>query len=184
MAARDARHRAHRPIIQESESMIAIRQDIRPEDYRRAVYLHLRSRPVFGAAGILILALATLGSIHKLYSPDPWNSSTFVPLASLAFLAVYVFVVIPWRTTKHYQQNRFLTHAAECRIDEAGLHARSDLGTTEIPWDHLHRWKENNRLILLYSTDAMYFIFPRRLFVPAEWEEFRALAAQHLKKIR
>ena len=164
--------------------MITIRQDIRPEDCRRAVYLHLRPRPGYGVAGTLILALAALGVIQKIFSPDPWSSSTFVPLASLAFLAVFFFVALPWQATRQFKQNRFLTHATEYRIDETGLHAQSDLGTTEIPWDHLHKWKENRRLILLYPTDATYFLFPRRLFAPADWEEFRALAAKHLKKIR
>ena len=164
--------------------MITIRQDVRPEDCRRAVYLHLRPRPGYGVAGTLILSLAALGAVQKIFSPDPWTSSTFVPLASLAFLAVFFFVVLPWQATRHFKQNRFLTHATEYRIDEAGLLVQSDLGTTKIPWDHLHKWKENRRLILLYPTDAAYFLFPRRLFAPAEWEEFRALAAQHLKKSR
>ena len=164
--------------------MITIHQDIRPEDCRRAVYLHLRPRPGYGVAGTLILALAALGAVQKIFSPNPWTSSTFVPLASLAFLAVFFFVVLPWQATRHFKQNRFLPHATEYRIDEAGLHVQSDLGTTEIPWDHLRKWKENKRLILLYPTDAAYFLFPRRRFAPAEWEEFRALAAQHLKMSR
>ena len=164
--------------------MIAIRQDIRPEDCRRAVYLHLRPRPGYGVAGTLILALAALGTVQKIYSPDPWNSSTFVPLASLAFLAVFFFVALPWQATRNFKQNRFLTHPTEYRIDETGLLVQSDLGTTKIPWDHLHKWKENRRLILLYPTDAAYYLFPRRLFTAEEWEEFRALAAQHLKKSR
>ena len=164
--------------------MITIRQDVRPEECRRAVYLHRRPRPGYGVAGTLILSLAALGAVQKIFSPDPWTSSTFVPLASLAFLAVFFFVVLPWQATRHFKQNRFLTHATEYRIDEAGLLVQSDLGTTKIPWDHLHKWKENRRLILLYPTDAAYFLFPRRLFAPAEWEEFRALAAQHLKKSR
>ena len=164
--------------------MIAIRQDIRPEDCRRAVYLHLRPRPVFGVAGILMLALVALALALKFRSPTPWDLSTLMLVGCMVYLAVYFCVVIPWRTTKHYRQNRFLAHATDYRIDEAGLHVQSDLGTTEIPWDHLRKWKENKRLILLYPTDATYFLFPRRLFAPAEWEAFRALAAQHLKKSR
>ena len=164
--------------------MIAIRQDIRPEDCRRGIYLHLRPRPVLGVAGILMLALVALALALKFRSPTPWDLSTLMLVGCMAYLAVYFCVVIPWRTTKHYRQNRFLAHPAEYRIDEIGLHAQSDLGTMEIPWDHLRKWKENKRMILLYPTDATYFLFPRRLFTAEEWEEFRALAAQHLKKIR
>ena len=164
--------------------MITIRQDIRPEDYRRAVYLYLRPRPVLGVAGILMLALVALALALKFRSPTPWDSSAVMLVGCLVYLAIYFCVVIPWRATKQYRQNRFLTHPTEYRIDETGLHVQSDLGTTEIPWDHLRKWKENKRLILLYPTDAAYFLFPRRLFAPAEWEEFRGLAAQHLKKSR
>ena len=164
--------------------MIAIRQEIRPEDYRRAVYLHLRPRPVFAVAGILMLALAVLALVLMIRSHPPWDPITLVLPGCLAYFAVFFFVALPWQATRHFRQNRFLAHATEYRIDETGLHAQSDLGTTEIPWDHLHKWKENRRLILLYPTDATYFLFPRRLFTDAEWEEFRALAAQHLKKSR
>ena len=164
--------------------MIAIRHDVRPEDYRRAAFLHLRPRPVFGVAGILMLTLVGLVLALKIRSPDPWNISTFMLVGCLVYFAVYFFVVIPRLATKQFKQNRFLAHVAEFRIDGAGLRSQSDLGSMEIPWDHLHKWKESRRLILLYPTDATYLIFPRRLFAPAEWEEFRALTAQHLKKIR
>ena len=164
--------------------MIAIRQEIRPEDYRRAVYLHLRPRPVFAVAGVLMLALVVLALVLMIRSHPPWDPIMLVLPGCLVYLAVVFFVLIPWRATKQFKQNRFLAHATDYRIDETGLLVQSDLGTTKIPWDHLHKWKENKRLILLYPTDATYFLFPRRLFTSAEWEEFRTLAAQHLKKIR
>ena len=164
--------------------MIAIRHDVRPEDYRRAAFLHLRPRPVFGVAGILMLTLVGLVLALKIRSPDPWNISTFMLVGCLVYFAVYFFVVIPRLATKQFKQNRFLAHAAEFRIDETGLHVRSDLGASDIPWDHLHKWKENKRLILLYPTDAMYDHFSRRLFTAEEWEEFRGLAAKNLNKIR
>ena len=164
--------------------MITVRQEIRPEDYRRAVYLHLRPRPVFAVAGILMLALAVLALVLMIRSHPPWDPITLVLPGCLAYFAVYFFVMIPWQANKQFKQNRFLAHVAEFRIDAAGLRSQSDLGSMEIPWDHLHKWKESQRLILLYPTDATYLIFPRRLFAPAEWEEFRALTAQHLKKIR
>ena len=164
--------------------MIAIRQDIRPEDFRRAVYLHLRPRPVFGVAGILMLALVVLALVLLIRSHPPCDPITLVLPGCLVYLAVFFFVALPWQASRHFKQNRFLAHATEYRIDDTGLLVQSDLGTAKIPWDHLHKWKESKRMILLYPTDATYFIFPRRLFTAEEWEEFRALAAQHLKKSR
>ena len=50
--------------------MITIRQDIRPEDCRRAVFLHLRPRPVFGVAGTL-LVVSGLWQWHARSLPCP-----------------------------------------------------------------------------------------------------------------
>ncbi len=105
------------------------------------------------------------------------------PFAVL-YLGIYFFVVIPWRTNRSYRQNRFLDHKDEYRIDETGIHTKSDLGTSDMPWDHFHKWKESKRLLLLYPTDTMYLLFPRRLFDAEGWEAFRTLAREKLKKLR
>ena len=164
--------------------MIAIEQRITREDYRRAAFLHLRPRPAFGLAGLLLLSLSAFCLVLQLRAPLPWKPSTLIMLSCMLYLAVFFFVIIPRRINRAYSQNRFLDHSARCRIDESGLHTQSDLGSSDIPWDHFHKWKENKRLVLLYPTDTMYFIFPRRLFDAEGWEELRTLAGTRLKKIR
>ena len=81
--------------------MITIRQDIRPEDYRRAVYLHLRPRPVFGVAGILMLALVVLALVLLIRSHPPCDPITLVLPGCLVYLAVFFFVALPWQATRH-----------------------------------------------------------------------------------
>ena len=164
--------------------MTTVQQDLKPEDYRHAVFLHLRPRPIIGLAGLLVLALFVFALVLKLTSPDPWDRLTFILLGGSVYLGVYFFVLIPRRANKSFAQNRFLKDHGECDIDDTGLHTRSDLGATEIPWDHLHKWKESKRMLLLYPTDTMYIIFPRRLFDAEGWEEFRELAGKNLKKLR
>ncbi len=139
---------------------------------------------MIGFAGVLILALFLLAFVLNMCSPEPWERSTFVMVGVLVYLGIYFFVMIPWRANKSFRQNRFLDHKAECKIDETGLHTQSDLGTSDIPWDHFHKWKESKRLLLLYPTDTMYFIFPRRQFDAEGWEELRRLAGEKLKKLR
>jgi hypothetical protein len=169
--------------------VITVRQAIKAEDYRHAVFLHLRPRPVFGiAAGFVpalgLFALGLFALAAMLCSPDRWSLHTFGLLGCLLFIGLHFCVLIPRRATKSFNQNRFLKHDAECRIDESGLHMQSDLlGTSEIPWDHLHKWKESKRMVLLYPTDDFYFIIPRRNFSSDGWEELRSLAARKLKKV-
>jgi hypothetical protein len=164
--------------------MITVRQDPTSADYRRAAFLHLRPRPVIAIAGILILALFLLALGLKLATPNRWDRSTFVLLGLLLYLVLYFFVLVPQCANRSFVQNRFRQDHGQCDIDDTGLHTRSDLGAAQIPWDHLHKWKEGRSMVLLYLSDTLYLIFPKRLFKSESWNEFRALAEKNLQKVR
>jgi hypothetical protein len=97
--------------------------------------------------------------------------------------AVYFFGVIPWRATKHFKQNSFLAHAAEFRNDETdctfgptSARRRSVGPSAQVEGEQAaDPAVSDGRDVLPLS---------RRLFTAEEWEEFRRLAAKHLKKIR
>ena len=164
--------------------MIKIQEDINAGDYRRALFLHLRPRPVFAVLGILIILVFLLDLVWMLCSPDRWERDTFGMIGFLLFLAVYFFWFLPWRVSKSFKQNQFLKHSSTCVIDVTGVHTTSELGNSDIPWDHFHKWKMGRNMILLYPTDTMYFIFPKRLFSAESWDEFRAMVDSQLKRIR
>ncbi len=163
--------------------MITIQQELRASDFRQALFVHLRPRPGLKAAGILVLILVAITFAWELAHPTRWNVYTLILVGVLAYLAWLFFVFLPSCATRSYNQNKFLKHATTLRIDESGIHAESDLGNSTVPWDHLHKWKEGRNLILLYPMDSMYFVFPRRVFPGASWEEFRQLAAARVRKI-
>ena len=164
--------------------MITIQEDINAKDYRRAMFLNLRPRPVFAVAGILILLVFLLGLVWMLCSPDRWKPVTFFLIGVLLYIAAYFFWFLPWQVAKSFKQNLLLKHKSTCVIDAAGFHTTSELGNSDIPWDHFHKWKMGKKMILLYFSDTMYLIFPRRLFSVESWDEFKAMADSQLKRIR
>ena len=162
--------------------MITIQQDINAADCRRAMFLHLRPRPVFAVAGVLMLVLFLLVLGSSLCSPNRWDRGTFIIIGVLLYLVAYFFWFLPRQASKRFKQTQFMKHEATCVIDNIGLHTTSELGHSDIPWDHFHKWKMGKSMILLYVTDTTYFIFPKRFFSGESWDEFKTTVESQLKK--
>jgi len=143
----------------------------------------MRPRPGFKVAGIIVVLLFFAVFIWKLCRPSEWDDGTAIMAIALVYLLAYFFVLLPWRAKRSFKQNKFLEHKTTFRIDGSGLHTSSELGSVSIPWDHLRKWKENDGLVLLYLTDRMYYVFPKRLFESDSWQEFRDLAGENVKKM-
>jgi len=147
------------------------------------MFLNLRPRPVYAVAGLLLLLLLVALLVIKLCSPTGWGHNEFIMLGILIFLLANFFVYLPWKVTKNFKQNPFFKHKMTRRIDDIGLHTESDLGNVTLPWDHLRKWKQNSRMILLYTSGSTYMVFPKRLFDEDAWKEFEELLVKHLKKL-
>jgi hypothetical protein len=165
--------------------MIMVQMHISAKDYRHALFVHQRPRRSLAICGILILVPVLLFIVCKLCSQSRWNDpGPLVAIGVLLYLSVYFFCFLPWQATQSFKQNRFLNDNATCVINDAGIHTQSELGNSDIPWDHFHRWKLSNRMILLYVTNTMYMIYPRHLFTDDAWSEFKGLARKNLNEPR
>ncbi len=166
--------------------MITIQKDtdsIGIRDYRHALFLHLRPRPVFAVAGILMLLLVLFGLIQKLFSPEPCQPFILLICGVFLYLVIYFFYYLPKSAASNFKNDRFSKYKATYLMDDHGFHSTSELGNTVIPWDHFLKWKADRRMILLYPYQTLYFIFPRHLFTDDSWVEFRSLVAKKIKKI-
>ena len=61
--------------------------------------------------------------------------------------------------------------------DYVGLSVHSDRGNGERNWRDLLKVKEDDRLLLLYTTDALFEVVPKGWFqTPAQLSEFQSYA--------
>lgn len=81
-------------------------------------------------------------------------------------------VVLPRRSRRIFAQQKNLQRPFEFWWDDDALHGSNDRGNVATPWGDYLRSRRDDRVILLYLSDAMFQIVPMRCFEPAQLAEF------------
>jgi len=92
------------------------------------------------------------------------------------FMLTLVFIVYfwpLWMCKRGYrQQNKKPHRFFEFEFTEQNFCASSDTGNMCAPWADFHKWKEDNKTFLVYMSDYMYTVIPKRIFATPEEEQF------------
>ena len=90
------------------------------------------------------------------------------------------YVFLPETALRSYSQQKVLHSPQQIRITSDGIAARSRYGQGQLPWDHFIKWREDDRMFLLYQTDNQVLILPKRVFIGEEQrQELVALLASN-----
>jgi len=149
--------------------MIEVTGRLLPEDYVRAQYLHIRPRLAYKFLGTLIMLAVFWATWYTLFGDDDESfvlADLILPVAIL-YLALFFFAYIPWKTRRTYKQQKSLQREQRMKFDEFGFSAENELGRSTTPWSDFVKWKENDHLFLLYISDPLYHMVPKRLFSDA-----------------
>ncbi|HEY0916868.1 MAG TPA: YcxB family protein [Solimonas sp.] len=142
-------------------------------DYVAAQFLHLRPPPMVLSLLGLVLAAAVVG-LALTRSP--------VLLSTLAVLATYLLLVMPWRARRRYRASPSIAAPLRLEADETGL--RFDRGggrVQSLRWEQIGRWRGSSRLALLYPMKSGFYLVPAAFFArPEDFEAFVALLKQHV----
>ena len=80
------------------------------------------------------------------------------------------------RTARIYAQQQSLQAQYDVELSDEGVRWLSATSDTEMPWAHYVKWAEGERVFLLYHSDCIMHIVPKRFFKSERTiEEFRAL---------
>jgi len=155
-------------------------------DYRAAQYVHLRPRPWLRYVGVLLLVLVVVVLLAGLW-PDfatPSSGTSSLTIAALlAYLAILFFIYLPWRFGRLYQQQKAFHAPVRLQVTEEGVTTTSSVGHAVLPWSHFRKWKEGKAVFLLYITDALFTVVPKRFFEREdEMVSFRKLLAANVKQ--
>lgn len=153
---------------------MAIDGQLTEADYVASQYLHLRPRPVFAVAGILMLALAAW---------TLWFSRSPVLLACLALLGLHFLIWLPFKSRRLFRQYKALAEPATLEVREDGLFFRRPTGEYLVPWSHIVKWRHNEKLVLLYPADNAFHLVPRHFFPdPRAYGDFLATLTARVGK--
>jgi len=137
------------------------------EDYLAGTRLHVRpggaTLALYLWFGIGAVLLAALG-IYRLLQGDVTYFLLNPGLIGIAVFALYRYVFLPRRVKRIFKEQKGLSAPFEIELTEASIKMTNEFGFSETPWSTLFKWKEDEKLFLLYQSSAMFNLLPKRLF--------------------
>jgi hypothetical protein len=140
------------------------------EDLMAAQWLHMRPRRTMGVIGILLLGLAVLAMVgsflhgkQSLTDPMLW----ILPVV-LVYLALLFFVWFPRKVRRSYSQRKDFKHEISMVVTSDSLEMRTEQGYSVKPLTDYLKWKEGKNVFLLYLSDHLFHIVPKRFFAAHE----------------
>ena len=164
-------------------SQMPLRLDgqLRWGDYLRSQYLHLRPRPLLAVVGVAFLVLLAWGlydSVSRwIAGRDTWLFPAMFG-AVLLYLVLYFCVMVPISAYRIFNQQKSLNLPFSIEASPEALSSFNETGKSVMPWNHFVKWKEGGTLFLIYHSDVMFQLVPKRFFQShAELNEFRGFLA-------
>ena len=157
--------------------MMTIKGQLQWTDYLQSQLLHMRAGRLVTILlyyALFMVALGAVASIFLVLVGLVQVDVIFPPLLVLGAVLFYRYYFLPRQVKKIFFQQKDLSAPFELEINAEGLKASNEFGSSLRPWSHFIRWKENNELFLLYHSDVMYSIVPKRFLTdPGQIETIR-----------
>jgi len=157
---------------------------ITPEDYLRALYLHIRPRPLLKWLGILGALNVVWVNIQLMLHPhkneDAWIY--YWLLGVIVFIIWKYAIALPKKTRRIYRQQKMLQTPYEAEITEESYEGESHCGKGKMAWKDFHKYKTGKDIVIVYQSDALFNMFPKRWFSDEEFVEFQSILHRQLGK--
>jgi hypothetical protein len=149
------------------------------EDYVEARLLHgwVRAYIIYTLLILTIILLILAVSGARLNSPTG-NGCVLGLAIALALGLKTVPRAVARRSRRIFAQQKSLHVTREILISDTTISSKSDRGDARLPWSDFYKWNGNDKIILLYPSENLFHMFPRRWFTSGEFGEFKDLLAQ------
>lgn len=117
---------------------------------------------VLTVIGTVLLLMAFYGRI------PPWIIYTAVGIGVPLTLVLVILVLAPMEARKHFRQLSHLQDEVRFELDESGISFETDRGNAHYQWSDFHRWVLTKNHLLLFLSDAVSMIVPRRALSESE----------------
>lgn len=147
--------------------MIRLRCRLSLEDCLKAQFVHIRPSPAFKffAIFLLILGLIVFGGAALSSGSLSRTLIDFFPILLVILLYfLFVFVFVPLNTRQVFSQQKNLQSEYEVFIYPEVIEASSEHGTMRMHLSDFYKYRAEKDLVLLYQSQMLFIIFPRRCF--------------------
>jgi hypothetical protein len=159
---------------------------ITEQDYLGAWWLSMKPRLWIAVVGmvlvILVVAITLISILQRLVGHHPIFDEPFSMLFALAYLGIF-FWFLRYLQRRNYRKQKMLSVSFRVSFDAESIRLVNEFVSSTLPWHIFHKWRENKYIFLLYESNAIYLIFPKRLFENSESiNEFRRLTHEKIGK--
>jgi hypothetical protein len=141
---------------------IRLSAQLTPEDYFQAQRLHqgLRILLILGACMLIALLVVTI----RAHDPYWWQITIVIWVGWFLLFKFMQPRSLARRCRKTFAQQKALQVPYQMELTDNEYRAQSELGNSHIPWSSFYKWKANSLLVLVYQSDRIFHMFPRRFF--------------------
>lgn len=148
------------------------------DDYVAAQAMHTRWTR---KRAVVLLCSGAVGIVVGGFVPSAWAFAIGFTLVGCAVGGAIGFefarrFVIPKRARRIFAQQKALRRSRVYHWDDTGLRSVSEHAEGTMPWTDFLKQRESDRLYLLYLSDAMFVMMPKRVF--QDHEHLRSFAAR------
>lgn len=140
---------------------ITIHLQYTPPELRAATRFHLSGtarRKIEIAAGALVFAMGTVFLAFQGYA------HSFVALLFLAPLLLFTPAWLAWIAWLTYRKEPLFRDAFDLAFAEEGILYTSPKINSRMEWPIFKKWRENERMFLLYYGPNTFVTIPKRVF--------------------
>jgi hypothetical protein len=121
--------------------------------------------------GIFLLAVALGGLVL-----DPGHSLMAVVPFGIGLLMIFILKL---RAQQMFKRGRY-DDEIQVEISDSGIDASNSVANAKFIWSAFTRYEESKNLFLLYQSQLMFNIYPKRAFSSEDADAFRSLLVEHL----
>jgi len=149
-------------------------------DYLNAQLLHMQPNGFVRVVRLVTYVFMTLTFIiilvMALFGQLDFHAAYIWPVFLLVVIfPLYRYVFLPNRIKKLFAQQKELSLPFEIEFTETGVSSSNELGYNTRPWTNFIKWKENKDLFMLYHSDILFNMVPKRCFTdPQQIETVRS----------
>lgn len=161
-----------------TQAPISITWTRREDDYVRAILLH-NTREGARRRIVIPLVLATAALItfyYTMFGPD----TVIVVLTTVFAIIGVLFAIARWgilprHARRTYRQHKSLHRPLTQTVSDEGLLSEEGDNRVFLPWSECHRWREGAEEFLVYPSEVLFHMLPKRHLDSGQIESVRAL---------
>lgn len=132
---------------------------ITEQDYIRAQRLFARATPRGWAAFAVMAAGAALLAV----AGGDLRPAGIGGLIGIAVVLAISRMLLPWNARRQYRKYKAIQEPLGIELREDGVRFASSQGEGTVVWDHILKWRQDARYVLLYPMPRMFHIVPRSI---------------------